>query len=143
MNSESHSFTDHLMRRLVIVVALLTALLFLLVACSGETSGEETNTTSSTLRDRQLQATLERVRRGEMPPAGVDLVDGDVRVEVITDGSTAKAREAVVACGGAVLGESAKSGSLDALVPLGCLIGLEGSDAVELLRPLIYVDPAK
>lgn len=122
---------------------VLTGLLTLLIlaACQPDSS-EGSASTPDTLTDPQLRETIDRLQRGELPPAGVVVENDSVLVQVILTDRVEEASRAVRECGGEVTGES-EAGVLEALVPVDCLLELEQSQFVERLLPMPPLDFAQ
>ena len=80
-----------------------------------------------------LREAVEQIRRGQTTGLGVDVVDQNVRVEVVHELQPSEVRDLVDSLGGTVEGEI--EGLTQALVPVHSLVALEDSAGVLYLRP--------
>jgi len=82
-----------------------------------------------------LRSAVDLLERGIRPGAGLDVVDGRLRVEVFHDLDSPGIRAAVGDVGGTVEGEI--EGLVQALVPYQSLVALSSHDGVKFIRPAL------
>ena len=80
-----------------------------------------------------LRSAVERITRGQAAGAGVDVVDENIRVEILHDLPSSEIRAVISDTGGTIEGEI--EGLAQALVPFDRLVAVEAHAGVQYVRP--------
>jgi Ca2+-binding RTX toxin-like protein len=81
-----------------------------------------------------LRRAVDAWSRGEVPTAGVDVVDDSVLVEILVDGEMSEVVSLVISLGGVVTGHAGEH-LIEAEMPVGHLVALEADRRVAMVRP--------